>query len=268
MAELGDIMVIPVGKHGRLKKQIWSRCIICGGERWSNILYGKPMFDHCNNCKEHPSGIHNYHWRFSLPKGTIELPVVGDVREGTEIGKLRYRFQWHICELCGNGHWTRLISGKVASKFCTGCRFKGDKAPTWKGGRHVVGAGYIQVYITKDDFFWPMALQRKADVVNGRGYVAEHRLVMAKSIGRILNSFEAVHHKNGNKTDNRIENLELTTHKTHISDHNKGYQDGFKKGYLDGRNKHLEVIKEQNEKLLREIKMLEIQIKHSALAAV
>lgn len=87
-------------------------------------------------------------------------------------------------------------------------RDSGIKAPVrsreshgnWNGGKCRAGE-YCRVLVERDD---PLAGMR-----NNAGYVLEHRIVMARSLGRMLAESETVHHINGDKTDNRIENLQL-----------------------------------------------------------
>lgn len=83
---------------------------------------------------------------------------------------------------------------------------KGPENPMWKGGKTMSG-GYVFI--------------KKKEHPNSRsgGYVAEHRLVMEKKIGRYLTKDEIVHHKNGVKTDNKIENLCLMTRSQHTRLH-------------------------------------------------
>ena len=100
-------------------------------------------------------------------------------------------------------------------KRCFLQQSRGDKSQAWKGGRSI-GQGYVLVLLQPDDFFYSMA--------RSNGYVCEHRLVVAKALGRNLHSWEMVHHKGvkypkgsvENKQDNRYpENLQLVTDDRH-----------------------------------------------------
>ena len=119
-----------------------------------------------------------------------------------------------ICKTCKKPFYVHsYVLKHNACKFCSRkCRFKdigGSGNPKWKGGKMLIG-GYW--YILSPEH--PSKTQM--------GYVAEHRLVMEKKIGRFLKKNEIIHHINGIKTDNRTKNLMITNNSEHTSIHFKG----------------------------------------------
>jgi hypothetical protein len=76
-------------------------------------------------------------------------------------------------------------------------KLKAEKHHAWKGGRYDHD-GYVRVY-------------------HNGGRILEHRLVMEQKIGRPMLPTETVHHRNGVRSDNRPENLELR-----VGQHGKG----------------------------------------------
>ena len=83
-------------------------------------------------------------------------------------------------------------------------RQKGEKHYAWRGGRYKEN-GYVKIY------------NPNHPSIKGN-YVSEHRLVMEKELGRYLNSWEIIHHKNGIRDDNRIENLTIVSLKKHYGE--------------------------------------------------
>ena len=131
-----------------------------------------------------------------------------------------------------------LAQSKGALYGPPGAGVLGPKHFNWKGGRVAHHSGYVLVWLHPDDPFAQMAEHNK----RGTSYVPEHRIVMARHLGRLLQPWEVVHHKNGIRDDNRIENLELNTKGAHMKSHSQGYQDGFNAGYYDGKGERIKTL--------------------------
>lgn len=102
---------------------------------------------------------------------------------------------------CSRNCWS-----KAHSKIMGGR--KGVASSNWKGGEVTIDG---RVYIYKPNH--PNAMQ------SGRKYVARSRLVMSEHLNRPLTSSEIVHHVNGDKLDDRVENLMVVTRAKHNTIH-------------------------------------------------
>lgn len=124
-----------------------------------------------------------------------------------------------ICKECGSDN--NVVTAKYTKfpGYCRKCiyRKKRSKVPSngkpWRG-YEIDKSGYKVI-----------SGQWDHSCCDSRGCVREHRLVMEKWLGRFLLKDEVVHHMNGIKDDNRIENLELSDIHKHAKDHgtNGGY---------------------------------------------
>lgn len=116
------------------------------------------------------------------------------------------------------------MAGKAQNKICTivGC------------GRRHLSRGYCTRHYQRWSKNLPLDVpkydnrkNKKGWIMGGyrwistpdRGEILEHRYVMEQHIGRRLDTDELVHHKNGDKIDNRLCNLEIMGRPEHTAHH-------------------------------------------------
>ena len=103
---------------------------------------------------------------------------------------------------CSESNVTKILAKRGYTPFISSGfnprlqRYGVEKGRAWKGGRWKNNS-YVVVQAPEHP---------RSDL---HGYVLEHILVMERVLGRPIVRPEVVHHKNGNKEDNREENLEV-----------------------------------------------------------
>lgn len=96
---------------------------------------------------------------------------------------------------CGDKPQRATIS-RLAREKCILSR-RGKRSGNYKEGKYIDKNGYVNIY-------YPEHPNSK-----GSGYVLEHRLVMSNHLKRELIKGENIHHKDGDRSNNNVSNLEL-----------------------------------------------------------
>jgi hypothetical protein len=202
----GHLVAVSDAGSSANRGRLWLCRCDCGEEvvvLGCNLRYGKSRSCGCRN------GINRMGVRYGM------LVVVGRPKK-----ERRARVWLCRCD-CGTEKWVRgddlrsdddMRDGGVKSCGCLHKRV-GAEHPGWRGGRKVA-RGYVQVWVSPSS---PYASMARSGGAQRQRYVFEHRLVMAEHLGRPLTRNEHVHHLNGAKDDNRIENLALTTPNEHAA---------------------------------------------------
>lgn len=123
----------------------------------------------------------------------------GDVQAEVPLGRRR---QAELCSVCGRPSQAKSLCATHYGRLKTTGDLRPDVPRATKAARgsgSVTRHGYRVVTVDAADL----------PLTDGAKRVMEHRLVMARLLGRALEVDENIHHVNGNRLDNRPENLEL-----------------------------------------------------------
>lgn len=215
--KIGKLSVVRfLGYKGTRYRATWLCKCECGNEvEVTTRRLTRPRSPRCIKCSKELLSLPRPNQKTNAPLVLVPLGK-GEDLSNKRFGRLtvsKYLGKTHdkktqVWEcLCDCGNTTNVRSGNLRNGHAKSCGCykkevsskskKGHKHFNYKNGRIKVGEGYIRV------------LSREHPNADHHGYVLEHRLVMEQYLGRLLTKQENVHHKNGDKEDNRIENLEL-----------------------------------------------------------
>ena len=133
-------------------------------------------------------------------------------------------FGFLTCPECNRKRWVSdgQASRKKFSGICLSCTAKKNvkhaNAPEAKRNWGVSSHLYRRGFTLNDSGYRMVSIPRQhpfRTMADRWGKIREHRLKMAEFLGRPLKRWEQVHHKNGDRQDNRIENLELLSMSQH-----------------------------------------------------
>lgn len=185
-------------------------------EGMSMTRYNRKYFGcKVNGCQDKHEGLgycKKHYLKLYRHGDPLAMPRVGKVKTGKHFN----------CQSCGKQLYvilSRFRKGHFCSKKCHAKfqigkhaspetilkrkQWRLNKSPSWKGGRTKTPEGYILLKMPTHPFAKPT------------GYIYEHRFVMEKRLGRYLKNEEHIHHVNGVKNDNRIDNLVILSNTEH-----------------------------------------------------
>lgn len=150
----------------------------------------------------------------------------------TEEGWYYYYEVWAICSICGNGRWVAKSWANTNPTYggdCQTCLASEGRLGPVPQGNVVVSDGYVIRHyssFSEEEYEFLKPMFNHGCYVRARhhhGYVKEHRAAMALHLGRPIHDDEIVHHINGVKDDNRLENLKLLKKGNHHTGHGDNY---------------------------------------------